>query len=300
MRMDQDQSVRAVSIAGWRARGLARCAGSARSAGFTLIELLVVITIISLLIAILLPALGVAQRASKYTRCLANMRSIGQAMLTYEADNRRLPLHVREWFLNGALGPHYAPSSPAMFPASVRFGNAATGLDIAKLYAPYMDVEYFVCPLVRPWSINEELNRVGSTSTNADYYLTPGYFGDGTGSTMTSYFTKSDQVWIYNGRKMTVLAGDKLYFNADTPPSPYIVANHPEGMGNAADWRPGSFGGFAFRVDTADDTVRYDSPANHVFTDGSAKSVKGDTSQIPVNALWTARPNANYLMPTSD
>jgi prepilin-type N-terminal cleavage/methylation domain-containing protein/prepilin-type processing-associated H-X9-DG protein len=61
---------------------------SCRKGGFTLLELLVVIGIIALLLAILLPALNKARRASQTTACLGNLHSIGQAMVMYASDNR--------------------------------------------------------------------------------------------------------------------------------------------------------------------------------------------------------------------
>lgn len=56
------------------------------NSAFTLIELLVVISIISLLIAILLPALGAARKSSQTVSCATNQRQIGLAMLAYAAD----------------------------------------------------------------------------------------------------------------------------------------------------------------------------------------------------------------------
>jgi len=56
------------------------------SRGFTLIELLVVISIISLLISILLPALQHARGSAQNIQCMSNMRGIGQACVTYAHD----------------------------------------------------------------------------------------------------------------------------------------------------------------------------------------------------------------------
>jgi prepilin-type N-terminal cleavage/methylation domain-containing protein/prepilin-type processing-associated H-X9-DG protein len=53
---------------------------------FTLIELLVVISIISLLISILLPALGGAKKAAQATRCLTQLRQNQMGLFAYAND----------------------------------------------------------------------------------------------------------------------------------------------------------------------------------------------------------------------
>ena len=62
-------------------------ADSQAARGFTLVELLVVIAIIALLIGILIPALGTANKMGQRTVCMAHLRGAGQAMIIYANSN---------------------------------------------------------------------------------------------------------------------------------------------------------------------------------------------------------------------
>ena len=69
---------------------------------FTLVELLVVVGIISVLIAILMPALARIREHANRIACAANLRSMGQAMTMYVQQSRYYP-----GCLIGYSGGHY-------------------------------------------------------------------------------------------------------------------------------------------------------------------------------------------------
>jgi prepilin-type N-terminal cleavage/methylation domain-containing protein/prepilin-type processing-associated H-X9-DG protein len=87
---------------------------------FTLIELLVVISIISLLMGILVPALNKAKAQAQRAYCSSNLRQIGVAFKSYLDDNRDIMPKASSfpWYVNE---PHNEPTNSLYEPPITKF-----------------------------------------------------------------------------------------------------------------------------------------------------------------------------------
>ena len=91
--------MRSILIMGTRRRTL----GLTRRTGFTLVELLVVMTIISILLAMLFPAVNSAREAARRTTCANNLRQIGVGLHSYAVFSKYLCSGAFDWVRDGAV-----------------------------------------------------------------------------------------------------------------------------------------------------------------------------------------------------
>lgn len=115
---------------------------------FTLIELLVVISVISLLMAILLPALNKAREQGRIAACMSNLRAIGQGIHLYAHDNdgRLVPGDWRvSWDVWGNVAeyPRGCRKPPVLENREVNLGHLIRS---GSLPMPTSNDHVFFCP----------------------------------------------------------------------------------------------------------------------------------------------------------
>lgn len=284
--------------------------GSGRS-GFTLIELLVVISIIALLIAILLPALGAARKSAQRMQSLSNCKQIAMATMAFMADEKegRLPPRINEagrtsganyrshaYHLLGKAGTYNTlePNGRPLNEYLVGGGSIPDDADIPVARAP-LDV------------------GVGGDPSNYDYYGTS-YMANikRQNEGVASNAPISGLIEGQNGVPLAdSLSGDDRYGNnyikgirSELIPSPseMISAGEPGAFSHGYNWGQYSNNGF---VGSASDKLRWsygpDGPDvwNVVFLDGhgQAQEIKyGETWGDNFRFSWKDPP-ANYVQP---
>jgi len=260
-----------------------------KSKAFTLVELLVVIGIIALLISILLPALQKAKKEANKINCLSNIRTINQAIVMYESENKAF-MPFPNWGNPGDGGAYrygwlYQTTGDASTPNVPKSGGPYSEQDAKSglIYQYIKQIGVLHCPLHD--------------------------FRDGTPRTQTAWMTS----YMMNGA--TIAYGDntrthpQLGRATKSPPAFRVTAfkqpadkilmweAYEDKNPNGPSWNDGSS-----YPDENTLTDRHGLGASVSFFDGHVEYYDrqlfnhlalGPTSQYPApNALWCA-PNLN-------
>lgn len=195
--------------------------GAGRRPGFTLVELLVVLAIVSMLAAMLLPALSAAKEKARSLFCLNNLKQIGVAMTLYSDDHEDFLVPAEYDVGNGArfregwptllYNARYLPAerSPGYYsvPAGKSVFRCPSGLP--KVYA--------FDPISRDDQEGARAWPFVSESTGTRFYIDCWYGINGsTGSPQKWPFTRLPM----DGSRAT--AGNKLNRAADVARMPVV------------------------------------------------------------------------------
>ncbi len=168
-----------------------RVGRSDHSPGFTLVELLVVISIVAVLIALLLPALGQAKELAQQTKCAANIRGVGLNINIYADSHENVippaiatnPSSGNPFTWAGFLtyeydfSPWYLyPQQPFMrCPSEPRAGTTGGALDYAmNKYSTGVDRDKIVEPSSKPMIADSQ--SVGTAYSMVLYEPSPNYY----------------------------------------------------------------------------------------------------------------------------
>jgi prepilin-type N-terminal cleavage/methylation domain-containing protein/prepilin-type processing-associated H-X9-DG protein len=177
--------------------------------GFTLVELLVVIGIISILIAMLLPALNRARDAAKTVACLSNLRQLGMGFQMYTNQNHGyFPRHLvpvsagvsRYW--PGILVESRVVMSPAVF--------ACPGFGIAEYpWNRFTNTPGVIDPTDTEWSYTQY--GYNYTFIGSGTHLPSTFTGDRTDSAKRNAIRRpSEKVLLMDSRSVT--SPDRGYY----------------------------------------------------------------------------------------
>jgi prepilin-type N-terminal cleavage/methylation domain-containing protein/prepilin-type processing-associated H-X9-DG protein len=136
--------------------------------GFTLVELLVVIGIIALLISILLPSLNRARETARAIKCASNLRTIGQGLAMYVAENKQY--FPAAYTYIGNLDNSGTPSKGYRHWSSYLYGNKAK-MNNDSVFRTTDGWGAFVCPSMSNGGLPATNTFAGNTSSSPNVQI---------------------------------------------------------------------------------------------------------------------------------
>jgi prepilin-type N-terminal cleavage/methylation domain-containing protein len=178
-----------------------------RHAGFTLVELLVVIAILSLLIAILLPALSQAKHQARRMACAGNLRQVGVAIHLYADDfSDTIPFGPTGRPVTGSN--FYTVTGDVTSLLSLEDG-AAVGLGLLlDKYLAHNPTVLFCPGADQPSEAREQLAKVGQAQAQSDFYYRHASVAMLTGKPKTFHIKLSDLGRNSKGQPIATLVAD--------------------------------------------------------------------------------------------
>lgn len=202
------------------------CRGELR-VGFTLIELLVVLGIISILMAILIPALGKVRQQARRIAGMGNMREIVLAVNCFADDNNS---HYPPSIATIGYGDHWNWQEPTYLTAYRKRSLSMHRSLSAYLHDYLADADTLVCPsapakykyLQEAWDAGDDWNNPdiaplpeAMLGTYCLYWNYTGYLGNGRG------LFRGPSSSAGGGREGRVLITDYVGYNHFRSPNAY-------------------------------------------------------------------------------
>lgn len=181
--------------------------------GFTLVELLVVITIISMLMALLMPAVQSAREAGRRATCMNNQKNLSLATLNYESARRAFPGSVEYLGKRNSSGAAVDASGTAITVDYTTVPIMVNEVPWLVMLFPYLDNQQLWKEWSRPLNASETENNRARVAIKFFYCPSDPPESTTTGATPLAYVANcgiqdgSHTIVTINGVDQTIAEG---------------------------------------------------------------------------------------------